>query len=337
MRWTHRLILLAGAITFCFLIVGLGPLRILGHIRAFGVIGFLAILPLPVLEHFFNALAWRFTFPSENAKCVPFKSLFKLRVIGDGINYLTPTRTIFGELVKPELLGPVAPDDIKNASVVISGLSQALGQVAFILVGIAFMLLGRFNALNGSEIWMIIGGALFVAASIAFSLFILAAQTQNGNFFCDFGGPVVRGVREKTRRYLRDHPVRLALSVVLFTIGYACGMIEVAVICSFMNLPIGAARALVIEALSNAFEAALCMVPAKIGTQEAGKVLIFKAMGYTAGQGLSFGIIRHIRELIWASAGFLIYALTKRKLKREQSPISQSPLEPVGLSESQIL
>lgn len=335
-HWTHRFIFLAGTATIIFLIWHLGPRRIGAHIEAFGVLGFLAVLPLQCLDHSFNALAWRFAFAPKDAKNIPFWSLFKVRIAGDGVNYLTPSATVAGEFVRPGLLGPVASDHVKNTSVVIGKLSQTLGQMTFILVGIFFMFLGKLHAIDGRETLFVIVGSVFVALLIGFSLFILAAQNKNGGFFCDIGGPTVRSVRNNMREYLRVHPIRMTLSVVFFTVGYACGMIEVAVICSFMNLPIYALKALVIEALSNAFEAIMFMVPAKIGTQELGKVLIFKAMGYTARQGLSFAIIRHIREIIWSSAGFLIYVLGKKKLKQERSHSSLSIPEPAGLSESQI-
>ena len=334
LHWVHRIIFIVGVATIGFLVWRLGPTKIWGHIQAFGFLGFLTVLPLQCLDHSFNALAWRFTFAPKDAKSIPFKSLFKVRIAGDAVNYLTPSGTVAGEFIRPGLLGPVASDHVKNTSVAIAKLSQTLGQMAFILVGILFMLLGRLDALDDHEIFLIVTGALFVAALIGFSLFILAAQNRKGNFFWDIGGPAIRGVRENMRAYLRAHPVRMTLSVIFFTIGYACGMIEVAVICSFMNLPIGALRALVIEALSNAFEAMMFMVPAKIGTQEAGKVLIFKAMGYTASEGLSFAIIRHIRELLWSSAGFAIYAFNKKNLKKEQSPSSRQSPEPAGLSKS---
>ncbi len=321
--WAHRFIFLAGAATICFLVWRLGATQIWEHIRAFGLLGFLAVLPLHILDHSFNSIAWRFTFAQKDAKTIPFKALFKGRMAGDGVNYLTPSATVAGEFVRPGVLGPVASEEIKNTSVVIAKLSQTLGQMAFILVGIFFMFLGRLKAIDGREVFFVIAGTFFVAILIGFSLFILSAQTKEGKVFWDIGGPVVRGVRGNMRSYLKAHPVRLTLSVFFFTMGYACGMIEVAVICSFMGLPINALKALVIESLSNAFEAMMFMVPAKIGTQEAGKVLIFKAFGYTARQGLSFAIIRHIRELLWSSAGFAIYALNKKNIKSAQSPVSR--------------
>ncbi len=314
--WFHRLVIVIGLITLFFLIEHLGPSKILAHIREFGVWGFLAILPIPILEQSLNAWAWRFTLEPKDAGKVPFMSLAQGRLAGDGVNYLTPSASIAGEFVRPPFLGNELSSEVKNTSVFIGKLSQSLAQMAFILVGILFLILGKMNALDGREILWIVLGALFVAALISFSLFILSFKKKDGKFFCDIGGPGISAIRENMRRYLLSHPIRMGLSVLFFTVGYASMMIEVAVICSFMNLPIDAFTALVIEALSHAFEAIFFMVPAKLGTQEVGKVLIFKAFGYTAGQGLSFAIIRHIREILWASLGFLIYLTHRTGIKK---------------------
>jgi hypothetical protein len=314
--WFHRFVIIIGLIMLFFLIERLGPARIAAHIREFGVWGFLAILPISILDQILNAWAWRFTLAPQDAGRVPFISLAKGRLAGDGVNYLTPSATVAGEFVRPPFLGSELSVEVKNTSVFIGKLSQTLGQMAFILVGILFLILRKMDALGNGEIRWIVLGALFVAALIAFSLFILAYKNKQGKFFCDIGGPQISAIRENMRRYLTAHPIRMGLSVLFFTIGYASMMIEVAVICSFMNLPIDAFKALVIEALSNAFEAVFFMVPAKLGTQEAGKVLIFKAFGYTAGQGLSFAIIRHIREILWSSFGFLIYLTHRTGIKK---------------------
>jgi hypothetical protein len=57
----------------------------------------------------------------------------------------------------------------------------------------------------------------------------------------------------------------------------------------------------------------LFVVPAKIGTQEGGKVAVFAALGLPLPLGLAFGITRHVRELAWAALGILLcYAATGR-------------------------
>ena len=65
---------------------------------------------------------------------------------------------------------------------------------------------------------------------------------------------------------------------------------------------------------------ALGIVPAKIGTQEAGKTAIFAGLGLPASKGLAFGLVRHVRELAWAAAGFAVYAWDRRRRASRPAP-----------------
>ena len=78
-------------------------------------------------------------------------------------------------------------------------------------------------------------------------------------------------------------------------------------------MPVDARTALLIEVLSNAADMMFFMVPAKAGTQEAGKTVIFHWLGLGARTGLAFGIVRHLRELLWAALGVALYGMEMRK------------------------
>ena len=52
----------------------------------------------------------------------------------------------------------------------------------------------------------------------------------------------------------------------------------------------------------------LFFVPAKVGTQEGGKVFLFSALGLDPVRGLTVGIVRRIRELAYAGLGLAVLA-----------------------------
>jgi hypothetical protein len=103
------------------------------------------------------------------------------------------------------------------------------------------------------------------------------------------------------------------LSSTSFFVGWALGAVEIYLILWILGVPITAHRALTIEALSVAIDGLLFFVPAKVGTQEGGKVLIFTILGLDPAKGLALGILRHIRELTWAMIGLLI--LSRQQLR----------------------
>jgi hypothetical protein len=105
-------------------------------------------------------------------------------------------------------------------------------------------------------------------------------------------------------------------------IGFAWGAWEVLVICYFLGLRLDILTALSVEVLSVVVDSICIMVPAKIGTQEAGKTAIFAGLGMSASLGLAFGLVRHMRELAWAGAGFLLYAWDRHQ--REASALKST-------------
>jgi hypothetical protein len=107
-------------------------------------------------------------------------------------------------------------------------------------------------------------------------------------------------------------PGRFALSALFFLLGFAWGAWEVLVICWFLGIPMDPLTALSVEVLSVLVDSIFIMVPAKIGTQEAGKTAIFAGLGLSASKGLAFGLVRHVRELAWAAGGFALYAWDRR-------------------------
>src|SRR5207244_3235551 len=104
-----------------------------------------------------------------------------------------------------------------------------------------------------------------------------------------------------------DQPGRVTLSTVMFALGYTWGTFEAFWICRFLMIPVPMLTAFAIEILSVTVDGILFVIPAKIGTQEGGKVAVFAALGLPTSLGFAFGLVRHIRELVWGGLGLLLY------------------------------
>jgi hypothetical protein len=98
-------------------------------------------------------------------------------------------------------------------------------------------------------------------------------------------------------------------------LGYSWGAAEIWLITRLLGMSLSPMTALSVEFLSNLVDSLSFMVPAKIGTQEAGKTAIFKGLGMDATAGFTVGLIRHAREILWAGAGLLLYAAHQRRTK----------------------
>ncbi len=278
--------------------------------------GFVVILALQICDHALNAVGWRFAFAKSDAALAPFWQLVRIRIAGDGVNYLTPSGTIAGEIIRPGMLPDSIPAQIRNSSVVVAKFAQSLAQAFFVLVGVLMLAPWRLGFLSGRQIWAAVFGCVAVFVLVGAGMALLAARRRDGTYLWRLSESM-SAMREQMVLYLREHPGRFCLSTFFFVLGYASGAVEVLVICLFLGLRLDLATAFCVEVLSIMVDAIFFMVPAKAGTQEAGKIAIFAGLGLPAAQGLALGLVRHVRELLWAGAGFAMYAADRRRRENE--------------------
>jgi hypothetical protein len=268
--------------------------------------GLVLIVSQEIVPHLFNALGWRFAFTSDHAVAFSFLELVKLRIAGDAINYLTPSATIAGEFTRTAMLNDSHRPEVRGASVLIAKCTQTLAQSLFAAAGVALAFGGQITGLRDQDVDLVVALGIAVAVVIA-SLGLRRTRRRPGSTPRDSRIQTgFRAVLAGSRDFVARHPERCALSISMFLLGYAWGAFEAYWICHFIGLPVGVRAALTIEGLSTAVDGLLFIVPAKIGTQEGGKAAVFATLGLPASSGLAFGIVRHVRELIWAGFGLLL-------------------------------
>src|SRR5262245_30122818 len=107
--------------------------------------------------------------------------------------------------------------------------------------------------------------------------------------------------------------------------------VEIYVILAWVGAPVGWQTALALETGSVLIDGILFFVPAKMGTQEGGKVLLFAMMGLDPARGLTVGVVRRIRELTYAGLGLAVLAwLTARPVAGVPATGARAILSPRG-------
>ena len=287
--------------------------------------GIVLVVGQEVVAHLLNTLGWRFAFAREHVAALPFGELLRLRLAGDAINYLTPSATIAGEYARVAMLGDRLGADVRAASVVVAKSAQTLAQAVFMAAGLS--LLGAGFVIAGPRRSLALWG---LGLGLLLAMLLIYGSTAARL------GPVRAIVRNAARRlaeFLQEHPERVVLSTFMFVLAYGWGCFEAYWICRFLGIPVSVFTALAIEVLSVTVDGLLFMVPAKIGTQEGGKVAVFAALGLPASLGLAFGLVRHVRELSWAGIGMLLYALSARRRRwRPHDPVRPMETESVRSS-----
>jgi putative membrane protein len=310
-----------------------GPRVVLDNVRAVGF-GIVLIVAQEIVAIVCNTLGWRSAFPGA-ARAVSFPRLLGQRLAGDAVNFVTPTASLGGEIVRVRLLRERVSTTTAAASVAIAKLSQTVGQVAFVVLGLTVLAL-RANEAGHPALGH--GIPIGVATMVVITALVLLAQ-RRGLFAPLLRRLAARGLPASVEQFAQRlerleqeiaafHKAerrRFVWSSVWFALGWAAGLIEVGLILHFLHIPPTFDRVLAIEVLSIAIDGMLFFVPAKIGTQEGGKVLIFSLLGLAPAQGLSFALLRRIRELTWAAVGLAVLSALQGRASPGRRPGEVDP------------
>jgi len=275
------------------------------------------------VSYILNTTGWRFAFPPPRPP-VRFRQLLAARLAGEAINNLTPTATIGGEVVRGRMLEGVLDSSVAWASIAIAKLMQTFAQMAFVFIGL--FAVARYTQLPaGFERGLLIGLTVITTGLLT------GIIMQRRGLFTAAGGLATRlGVHlperlheqlerldEQIARFYAA-PGAFVMSVLGFFGGWCMGVVEVYIVLTCLDAGPSLSRAMTIEVLSVAIDALTFFVPAKAGTQEGGKVLIFDLLGLDPAKGLTLGIVRRLRELSWSMLGLVV--LARHHARRRATP-----------------
>jgi len=315
LKTIERICFAAGLLLLAWLLYRIGPATLVSNLALLGW-GFLLVVALHVLVVFFNGLSWKLLLPPDRR--VSLVTLGTMIVVGDGINAVSPVGFIGGELMRANLLRRYVPGPEAVSSVALAAMSQFVGQAVFLLTGLP-LAIGRVGNESLRVVFLILSGALL--ALLAFVLWI--GWSRRAFAWAGKSLDRVRWLRERWQKLperwrslgaqtvdaLRRRPGSFAGSVAAALAAWQVGVVETYLILRLVRQPVALTAAFAIEVLAVAIEGAFFFVPAKIGTQEGGKVLIFLAMGLSPAKGLALGFVRRLRALAWAAIGFVALGL----------------------------
>jgi uncharacterized protein (TIRG00374 family) len=101
---------------------------------------------------------------------------------------------------------------------------------------------------------------------------------------------------------------RFGLSSLAYFLGWLAGALEAWVYLILLGLPNKPLFALLIQAWLVLVTRLTAFVPANLGTQEAGAVMIFSFLGFTADSAIAFCLLCRIRQIFWIALGLSILA-----------------------------
>ncbi len=310
-------LLFLGLLTFVGLIWHIGLGRIWDAISGVGPMALVLILLPSVLMYALEAWGWHLTLGTY-AKKISFSRVWAVRTAGEVVNMTTPAAYVGGEPLKAYLIRPQGIPLVDGlASVVTAKTIMTIAQVLFILVGIVLAVFLLQGTTSTTQLLMATGLSLGLLLFGTVGFFLLQ---RRGLFISILNGLRALKVRiaflEQREEKLRelDQTIRdfytqnqrgFMVATGIFFLGWLAEAFEVYVIIAMLGEPIDALTAISIGALSVFIKGSTFFIPGSLGAQEGGNLALLLAFGYGDVAGISFALLRRVRELVWIGIGLL--------------------------------
>lgn len=318
-----RLVFLAaGIVVLSGLLWHIGPFQVWETVERVGFASFCLILAPFLVVYLLDTFGWSLTL-GQWASRVGFVRLFMVRMAGEAINVTTPTAMLGGEPMKAYLLTRYEIPMVEGlASVVTAKTIMSLAQILFMLLGL------------GATLWLVGGGehnvllAFVSVGLLGFGVFLFLVVQRYGigrglltvAETCRIRSQRLEAYRpqllelDRTIRTFYEQRRRTFLSSmgVHFT-AWLTELFEVYAILYFLGAEVGWLSSLAIAAMAALIKGSVSFVPGGLGAQEGGYLFLLMALGYGEVTGITFAVIRRIREILWILIGLVFLAVLREK------------------------
>lgn len=273
-----------------------------------------------------DTLGWRFAFARDRAS---FARLYGARLAGEALNVVTVIGSVGGEAVKAWLIRRDVAYGESVPAVVIAKTTATIAQFLFLLAGAA--LAWAAPSTDGRVLAALVRLAALEALAVTgfVAVQVLGVVGRLGRTLATLGmiagDTPARDLDAALRGFYCREGGRLFLSTACHLAGWLLGTLEVLVILACLGTPATLGDATVIEALGGGVRFATFLVPASLGALEGANAAAFEAMGFGAGAGLAFSLVRRARQLVWVAIGMLTLAAMGRRPARHRAPLEAAP------------
>jgi uncharacterized protein (TIRG00374 family) len=308
------MLLAVGAAFLAYLIWRIGP----GEIwRQFTSLGW-GLIPLVMAEgiaEMIHTLGWRHCM-NEPYRSLSWFFLFRVRMAGYAINYLTPTATLGGEVTKGTLLASAHKGPGAVTGVLIGKVCFGFSHLLFVLIGSLFIVA---TVKLPTALWlaMLFSSALITTGIAIFFLIQkrgklgsivrwLAARKLGGRLLQKAAAGITE-VDHALKSYYEERPGELLRAIGWHLLGYSLGIAQTWYFFSLLNRTSWVVAAAT-WFLGMWFDLVTFAMPFGLGTLEGTRVIALRAVGYNALLGITYGVALRLAQLFWAAAGLVNYA-----------------------------
>ena len=314
-RLVQALAFALGAALLAYILYGFGSAEVWRGLRSIGWrLGLIVALDLVVSS--LNARAWWYTLPIESRRGT-FPRLLLVLLGGGALSDNAPAGPLYGEPVKVLLLKEQFPASVTTASLLSSKLSQAMARALFVILG---MLVASWSLkFERLPVQGLVIGFTLTAVGVATFMLLqvrgLAGPARRASARLRFLGSWVKRMErglERVDEHLQDlygsRPWDFVASALHVLAGLGIGVVQVWLVMGWIGLPRLWLTSFTIQAFSVMVSFVSFVIPASLGVQEGGKLVIFAALGLPVSAGLTVGVTFRLKSVTNALIGFAVLA-----------------------------
>lgn len=264
-----------------------------------------------VVQIVIAGIAW-WTLVRRQPGCPPMKSFVVLRWLREGVNGLIPSGQVCGLVVGVRALCWSGQTLGLAAAGVIADTSVEMGtQVVFTLLGL--WVLGKVTGGAALGAGALSGFLLFAGMTVA----VLAIQGLGGAKMAErlanrFGWQGANGLHDAITAIYRNRRA-VGSAACWHLLAWLLGSAEIMMACHFFGRDIGLGTGLVVESLGQAVRTAGFAVPAALGVQEGGFVLVCGLLHLSPDVALALSLTKRLRDLAFALPATALWLWLERK------------------------
>ena len=324
-RITFYLLGFAGAALFTLLLIREGAGQVGSAIATAGW-ALLAVIAyhflVPVL---LDALAWWVLFPRKERP--PLRQIYWMRWIGESVSTLVPSAAVGGDIVRARLAAISGTPIATAAATVLVDLTLGVfTQAAFTLLGVVLLVnaTGQKSFVGPTIIGTIVGvaavgGFYFVQHRGMFSflarMIAKLANSPEWQSLVESGATLDETVRSL---YARRRAAIACCGWTILSLILNSGEIYIAL--SALHLHATITNAIILQSMALTIRSVAFPVPAGIGVQESGYVLVGNLLGIPGEAAFALSLIARVRELGFGIPGLIMWQLIEgRRLLRARA------------------
>jgi putative membrane protein len=295
-----------------WLLSSYGIVEILEVVARVGWLGLIAVILFHLPQMLCSARGWQ-VIAGESDPRPRMRAYLSLRWIREGVNNLLPLAQIGGEFVVARLLRwrgvPLAS---AIGSTVADLMLEVATQVLFTVLGVVLLvhLVGHTATseavTEGLLVAVLVVAGAFAALWLGLAAVIERAVLRMGR---SLGWPAtaeIGGLHVALIGCFRS-PARVGAAALWHLISWLLGGIEVWLVLHFFGHDIGLDEGMIIESLGQAAKAVGFAVPAAIGVQEGGYVLVCHLLGISPEVAIALSLVKRLREVALGIPGLVLW------------------------------